>query len=200
MPSSEIWRLFFALLIPDDVRDAAVRLQRQLAPALRGMVKWVEPENLHVTLKFIGNVPAHLLQKIEDIGRKAAAAAEKGSLLARGVGAFPNLRRPRVIWVGLDGDVQALADVAACLNRELSAAHIAEPENRPFTAHLTLGRVRRGARSPDLSGLVAELGDVELGVVPFDEFVLMRSHLRPSGPVYEVVARFSATGKPQQGE
>lgn len=200
VPSSETWRLFFAVLIPDDVREGAVRLQRELAPALRGMVKWVEPENLHVTLKFIGNVPAHVVGKIEEIGREASAAAQGGQLVARGIGAFPNLRRPRVIWVGLDGDVPALADVAGRLDQMLADAHIAQPESRPFAAHLTLGRIRRGARPPDLTSIVGRLGNAELGPVPFGEFVLMRSHLRPSGPVYEVVARFAATGKPQQGE
>ena len=199
MVPTETWRLFFAVPVSDEVRAGIVEIQRQLAPALRGMVKWVEPENLHVTLKFIGNVPAHVVDKIRQIGEAAAAIACPVELVAEGFGAFPSLRRPRVLWVGLGGDVEPLAVLAGELDRRLAEAGIAQPENRPFTAHITLGRMRRGARPPDLSEMASRLERVRLGLAPCSEFVLMRSHLKPTGPVYEVVQTFAAAGYSRPG-
>ncbi|MBC7287917.1 MAG: RNA 2',3'-cyclic phosphodiesterase [Armatimonadetes bacterium] len=200
MTARDEWRLFFAIPVSDEVRSGAAEVQKRLAAALGGMVKWVEPANLHVTLKFIGNVPATSVEQVKQIGWEAAAQAVGAEMVVRGVGAFPSPRRARVIWAGLHGDTRPVAQTAKTLDTALAQAGLAKPEDRPFTPHMTLGRIRRHGRPPDLTSAVSALAEVELGTVQFAGFVLMRSFLHPSGPVYEVIEHFAVAGRPSRGE
>jgi len=190
VPPEESWRLFFAVELPADVRERAYEIGRRLARAAGGAVKWVEVENLHVTLKFVGGVPVGRVDEVVAAGRVAAAAGRSVELVLGGAGAFPSARSPRVLWIGVSGEIEPLGRVAAELDRLLSEAGLAEPEGRPFKPHLTLGRVRRGARAPELTSALAELSNSQAGRVTVEDFVLMRSHLSPRGPAYEVVERF----------
>lgn len=195
MPPDEKWRLFFAVAMTDEIRRRAAEVQRELALVTGRVVKWVDPGSLHLTLKFVGWVPADRVPDVLAVGREVAAAASPASLTLVGAGAFPNARRPRVLWIGGSGDVDILAAAAGALDRRLAEQGLAEPENRPFTAHLTLGRVRPDARPPDLTEALAVFAGQEFGQVSVAEFLLMRSHLQPSGPVYEVVESFALPGR-----
>lgn len=190
MATEETWRLFFAVEFPAEARGRAFEVGRLLARDLGQVVKWVEVGSLHVTLKFVGGVPAGRVAEVIEAGRAAAAAGREGELFLAGAGAFPSARRPRVLWIGVSGDIEPLGAVAADLDRRLAEARLAEPEGRPFRPHLTLGRARQDARPPDMAAALAELADAEVGRVWVEDFVLMRSHLSPRGPTYEVVERF----------
>ncbi|MCX7599664.1 MAG: RNA 2',3'-cyclic phosphodiesterase [Armatimonadetes bacterium] len=194
MPAGESWRLFFALEFPADIRQRAFDLGRQISRVLPQVIKWVELENLHITLKFLGEVSAERVGEVTQVGRKVAEVGKPAELVLRGAGAFPSLRNPRVLWVGVSGDVDVLGQVADGLEELSAQAGLAAPEGRPFKPHLTIGRVRRGARIPDLSRTFAELAEAEVGRVTVEEFVLMRSHLSRHGPTYEVVERFVLGG------
>ncbi|MGD9518836.1 MAG: RNA 2',3'-cyclic phosphodiesterase [Armatimonadota bacterium] len=202
MAKGEKCRLFFAVEVPEDIRRAVYRVQEDLARGVRNVIKWVEPANLHLTLKFVGEVLEEQVVDVVAIGRRAAQVGAACEFAVAGAGAFPNAHRPRVIWLGTRGDLASLQAVATELDHLLAEEGLAEREDKPFTPHLTLGRVRRGKPAPDLTALLESHAGAEFGEVRADSFVLMRSYLRPAGPVYEVADRFGLPGgtSPRQGE
>lgn len=161
---------------------------RRSAGAAAGEVRWVPDENVHLTVQFLGAVPE---ERVEAVGAAiAAAAASAGPLLleVKGAGGFPNSRRPRVVWLGLSGDVEALAALAADLGKRLAPLGFA-PEARPFAAHLTLGRARDSRGAPGLGGALAAAAQDDGVTWRATELVLFESHLSPRGPRYEPVRR-----------
>src|SRR5690606_8650349 len=140
-------RLFFAVKLPADeqeqLHDATARLRATDLP-----VRWVPPEHLHVTLKFLGTVAEPLVAAVQDAGARAAAGLAPFDARLGGIGAFPNVRRPRVVWVGVR-DAEPLLRLHAALEQALAPLGFA-PEDRAFQPHVTLGRVRDGARPGQL--------------------------------------------------
>jgi 2'-5' RNA ligase len=183
----ETIRTFIAIELDNALRRAlgSVQAQLQRDRAAR-LVRWVEPASIHITLKFLGDVNAEHLPKLEHAIADACAGIPSFSLALAGLGAFPNTRRPNVIWVGANGQV----DVAAQLAEKIDAACVAlgfAPEERPFAPHLTLGRVKRDASIPErqLIGAMIDATQVEtLGELKADHVSVMKSELRPSGSVY----------------
>jgi len=164
-------RLFIALDPSEQVRARFAALLRQLkaeAPA----VKWVAAESLHLTLKFIGEQPE---EKLPGLAEALAAVAPPGhlGLCFRGLGCFPNERRPRVFWVGME-ELPELARLAAAIERALEPFGIA-PEGRPFSPHLTLGRLREGARLALLPQAWEANRAEEFGRVLATEYTKLRS-------------------------
>ncbi|SRR5512133_1073532 len=191
-------RLFVALEPPDAVRRrlAALGVElRRAAGRAADDVRWVPPENVHLTLQFLGAVPGERVAGVEAALRAAAAQARPLSLEVRGAGGFPNARRPRVVWAGLAGDTAALGQLAQDLGRRLAPLGF-PPEERPFSAHLTLGRSRDGRGAPGLAGALASAADAPPAPWRAVEVVLFESHLSPRGPRYEAIARvpFSPAG------
>lgn len=184
-------RLFVALDPPEPVRRrlAALALElRRAAGRHADEVRWVPPENVHLTLQFLGAVPEERVGAVEAAVRGAAAAARPLALELRGAGGFPNARRPRVLWAGLSGELGALEGLVAELGRRLAPLGFT-PESRPFSAHLTLGRAREGRGAPGLAGALVHAA--EAGGAPWRvaEVALFESHLSPRGPRYEVILR-----------
>lgn len=189
-PRSRNRRLFVALEPPEPVRRrlAALALElRRAAGRAAEEIRWVPPENVHLTLQFLGAVPEERLSDVERAVRAAAAQARPLSLEVSGAGGFPNARRPRVVWAGIEGDVAALGALVAELGRRLAPLGF-PPEDRPFSAHLTLGRAREGRGAPGIAGALASAR--EAGSAPWraTEVVLFESHLSPKGPRYEALA------------
>lgn len=184
-------RLFVALEPPEPVRRrlAAVEAElRRLAGRGASDVRWVAPENVHLTLQFLGAVPA---ERVEDVKRAVASAAEGARPLAlevKGAGGFPNGRRPRVLWAGLGGDVAALGALVADLGARLAPLGFA-PEERPFSAHLTLGRARDPRGAPGLAAALAQAAELPGASWRASEVTLFESHLSPKGPRYEAMFR-----------
>jgi 2'-5' RNA ligase len=185
-------RLFVALEPPDPVRRRLAALAdelRRAAGRAAGEVRWVPPENVHLTLQFLGAVPEERVAGIEAALRDAAAAAGRPlSLSLHGAGGFPNARRPRVLWAGLEGDVAPLAALVAEMGARLAKLGY-PPEDRPFSPHLTLGRARDGRGAPGLAGALAAAAQAEGTPWRATELVLFESHLSPKGPRYEALAR-----------
>lgn len=180
-------RAFIAAELPGDLLEALGRTQAELAAA--GMrARWVRPESIHLTLKFLGQVPLEAVARVAE----ALAAAVDGQpalrLTVGGLGVFPGLRRPRVVWVGLGGDTEALVGLQRRIDRGLTAQGF-PPEGRPFRAHLTLGRfAETGSPGPVADALAAHSGR-EAGRFDLRELVLFKSDLRPSGAVYTALVR-----------
>ncbi len=186
-------RLFVALEPPEPVRRRlaaiAVELRRDAGRA-GDEIRWVAPENVHLTLQFLGAVPEERVPDVEAVLRDAAAGARPLALEVRGAGGFPNARRPRVLWAGLTGDIAPLAALAAEVGRRLAPLGF-PPEERPFSPHLTLGRARDRRGAPGLAGALAGAAQADGTPWRASELTLFESHLSPKGPRYEVVARFA---------
>jgi len=182
-------RLFFAVNLPADEQErlhhATARLRATDLP-----VRWVPPQNLHVTLRFLGTVAEPVVAAVQDAGARAAEGLAPFDARLGGIGAFPNARRPRVIWVGVR-DAEPLLRLHAALERALAPLGFA-PEDRAFQPHVTLGRVRDGARPGQLArfGELAAAVD-DAGRLPARSLDLMRSELGPGGARYERIGAAS---------
>jgi 2'-5' RNA ligase len=184
----ETYRLFIAAELPLEVKaelsGAQERLRRGGPP-----VRWVAPAAMHLTLKFLGETDAALLDDLGAAMRGALAGTGPIALRLGAAGAFPSLGRPNVLWVGVGGEVAALARAAARLDEALAGMGIAR-EQKPFRAHLTLGRVRREATREQQERLGAAVRELPPGTAEWtvDRVVLFRSELRREGPVYSEIA------------
>jgi 2'-5' RNA ligase len=181
-------RLFFAVHTGTEIAGQAWRIIQD--SAIRSAPwRWIRPENYHFTLKFLGEVYEELLPALHDAARLAASRARPFRLTMGGIGGFPNLARPRVIYFGIERGFGELRDLAGLIEDECEAAGF-KREKRRFRAHLTLARVKRPVREDVLSLLrgLPPLG--ETAFVDVESFVLMKSNLTPSGAVYEEAGRF----------
>jgi 2'-5' RNA ligase len=195
-PNPAIPRLFVALPLPEAVRTMLAGVRRDLEAA--GLpLRWARPEGLHVTLNFLGERPAAVVEPVRTALERAAGDCPRLDLAVQGLGCFPEQGRPRVLWAGLAGDVARLDRLHRDIGREVRAAGVAF-ERQPFRPHVTLGRAR------------APLGDAETDRLrsfltrpappparwTAEAVVLLRSELGPGGSVYHTVARAALGGAP----
>lgn len=186
----EEWRLFAAIPVPDDVHQrVAAAIAHLQARGYRA--KWVDPEATHLTVKFFGSVATDSLPDLTRALRKSVTGLARFELQVHGAGAFPHPLRPRVLWLGIDGETAPLAQLVEQVER--SAGSFAEKtDERPFHPHLTLARVR----PEDLATLHALPQELErlarLPPLPFtvDRLTLYRSELFRSGPRYTIIEEF----------
>jgi 2'-5' RNA ligase len=184
-------RLFVALEIPSDVRDnlaAFLKDMRKLSEELAEKgVRWVRPENLHVTLKFIGEVAEAKLE-----GIRAALATVRSAapieIQIRTMGFFPDEERPTVLWTGLDAATN-LASLAAAMDRATATQGIRK-ENRTFLPHLTLARFAPPGIQSRLRAAIRQNGERKFGAFEAREFHLIESKLKPTGAEYTSLASF----------
>jgi len=182
---SERIRTFVAIELPPHVQRGLAQLQERLRRT-RPPVRWVAPDKVHLTLNFLGEIPAEQVTGVGEATLRVAAQTVPFELEAAGVGIFPNPRRPRVVWVGLAGDLEALQALQADLTKALAALGL-PPEDRPFSPHLTLGRVRPQARPEEARALgqeVSQMATPSLGRWRAEQVLVIRSDLRPEGPIY----------------
>lgn len=187
-------RLFIAVNFPEQIKAAVGAMIKELR-RLPADVKWVEEENLHLTVQFLGNVPEDQVPDVVTALRRAVAGVSPFSLSLGGVGVFPSEARPRVLWVGVSGETGALARLQRQVQGEMAALDF-EPEKRRFSPHLTLARSRtpRGfaevlKRAGTLGGEPEQFGRAQVAFVE-----LMHSELSPKGAKYLVLARIAFPG------
>lgn len=176
-----------------DLEDPAIvskiaAVQEQLE-ASGAKLKLVELENLHLTLRFIGEIPRELVEKVIE----ALRSVEFSPFTIRfvGLGAFPNPRRPRVIWVGVEEGAKELSELSAKVNSGIAKLKLPKQEEE-FTPHLTIARVKSGVGS--LPRLIEENANVEFGSMLVDRFRLKKSTLTSRGPIYETLFEVKARG------
>jgi 2'-5' RNA ligase len=180
-------RTFVAVAISSAVRDGAMRLIERFR-ATGAEVKWVAPENMHITLKFLGDVDSREIHRVCEAVQGAVADAAPFEFEVRGAGAFPKPSRPRTVWLGVAQGREELIDLNKRVERPLEKLGFRR-EARRFQPHLTIGRVRRGGPGvAELGTLIGEKGDVELGLTTARELVVFSSQLDRSGPTYEALA------------
>jgi len=178
-------RAFIAIEIPENIRSILAKLQDQLK-ASGADVKWVERQNIHLTLKFLGDIDDVLREKIGAALGAAAADNQPFRAVIGLCGAFPNVDYPRVIWVGIsEGDTQT-KKIARDLEDRLSKLGLAKDE-RAFASHITIGRVRSPSKRKNLTHALADqaqnLAKLNL-VFNISKLTLFKSTLSPKGPVY----------------
>jgi 2'-5' RNA ligase len=179
------YRLFIAVEVPPKVKADLTVAQEQLRGG-GAPVKWVAPEAMHITLHFLGETKVALLPPLGAALAAALARHRPIGLRIAGAGAFPNLRRPNVIWAGIAGATAELGRIQAASGKALESLDLPR-ETRQFRAHLTLGRVRREATPAQQEQLGMAIRSLPaLAPLPWnvDRVVLFRSELRPDGPVY----------------
>jgi len=180
-------RLFVAIPLPQDVRDALASVQDRLRHA-QADASWVKPANLHITLKFLGETEPKRLERVGTVLADAARGAAPFVLTVAGVGTFGG-RIPRVVWVGVRDGAGSLEALAGAVEDGL--ARIGFPkERRGFTAQFTLGRVRSPRNAEGLLAAIRDEPPARLGTAPVEEFVLMQSQLDPGGSIYTALQRF----------
>lgn len=180
-------RAFVAVEMPEPIRAALQEIQSGLKQ-FKIRARWVRPENIHLTLKFLGNIPAGHVPSIGRALSESVRARGPFGLPAVGMGVFPGLQRPRVIWVGLSDRSQALVRLQQDIDARLAALGFPREEKR-FQGHVTIGRFAdRGSPGPVAEAL-KQFGAQGVGTLEVREVVLFRSDLRPEGPVYTALAR-----------
>ncbi|MCS7197648.1 MAG: RNA 2',3'-cyclic phosphodiesterase [Candidatus Bipolaricaulota bacterium] len=175
-------RLFYCCELPEAVQAELDRIARQFR-ALETRVTWVPAKNFHVTLKFLGEVAPTTLEALKAIGSQVAASVQRFELLFDTVGAFPNARRPRVLWIGTSQVPQALLVLHKRLEQALlTMGFEAEPH---FIPHVTVGRIKdeRGTRLGELAQLFSRIEPFACRA-PITHLTLMESQLSPGGAVY----------------
>ena len=182
-------RAFLAVELPPAIQTRMAEVQRRFAEA-GADVKWVEPRNLHVTVRFLGEIDEPQRRTVEALAALVASRTAPLPLRLSRVGAFPSLRAPRVVWVGLSEDREAVARIAQAIEREGTAIGLRR-EERPFSPHLTLGRVRS---SRHLAALTQRLSTSEWRPPPpwrVSSLTLYQSVLGATGPTYTVLGEFA---------
>ncbi|MCJ7620291.1 MAG: RNA 2',3'-cyclic phosphodiesterase [Anaerolineae bacterium] len=184
-------RAFVAIELPGSVRSELERIQGSLkGKGVADHVRWVKPEGIHLTLKFLGNVPAGTITEIVRVVTQGSEGIRPFTIRFAGLGCFPSSSRPSVIWVGVEGDTGTLMRLQTAVEDSLSVlGHPAE--ERMYTPHLTLGRVARDVAASErrrLGDMIAEHIVGSLGEMQVCDVCLIRSELSPSGARYTRLA------------
>ena len=175
-------RTFIALELPPAVISLLHKVQQDLK-RMNIWARWVRPENIHITLKFLGDINPGDIDKIGAAMTAAAIEFPPVTLTVRGIGVFPGIKRPRVIWVGLGGDIRSLLSLQSRLEQELAGAGFPK-DKRSFKAHLTLGRIKQAVNPATIRQMITDYAGLSSDEFTFNQVVLVKSDLKPTGAVY----------------
>ncbi len=175
-------RTFIAFELPEHVLSAIGKIQEDLK-SYKFKIKWIRPESIHLTLKFLGNIDPATVEQIERVLGGTVKSYAPFSIQARGLGVFPGLKRPRVLWIGITGQIDRLIGLQQNLDKDLRA--IGFPgDKRPFKGHLTLGRVKGGIDANRIHSVLTKYNEFEAEPFTVGPLILYKSDLHPTGAVY----------------
>lgn len=180
-------RLFFAVEIPRNI-------QKQIYDSLAGLrmqipdIRWTSQDNLHITLKFLGEVQESMLTKIQECARICVSGIQSGTfdITFSGIGAFPGVKRPRVIWCGIREKVRTLSLLAEGLETKLEPLGF-KKEDRPYRPHLTIGKAGPEGKAKGLENFILEYEKTIFAGISVNMISLMQSVLNPRGTVYQCI-------------
>jgi 2'-5' RNA ligase len=183
-------RAFIAIELPEEIRVALSQLQEQLKKA-GADVKWVKPQNIHLTLKFLGEIDAASSSKISRILQDITRDKNSFQLRISSIGAFPKINSPRVLWLGIDKGDSESKKIVKELEENIAKIGIPQ-ENRPFSSHITIGRTRSASNRDklvqNLENLAGNFGKLKENLeFSVKKITFFKSTLTPSGPIYEVL-------------
>ncbi|OGP90478.1 MAG: 2'-5' RNA ligase [Deltaproteobacteria bacterium RBG_19FT_COMBO_43_11] len=186
-------RAFLAIEPPGDILQAVSGLQEKLKQEITGKISWTRPQGNHITLKFFGNIDKDDIKNICAVVEKQIALVPPLSLIIEKMGVFPDARRPRVLWLGSTGDVAKLTTLQLGMESDFEGIGF-ERGNRPFRAHLTLGRIKIPREITGISEALNKYGDFTVGEFSCKELILFQSKLMPQGAVYTELRKFNFSG------
>lgn len=179
---TDLHRTFVAVPLDAGLRDAVLDLQKHLEEA-GAMARWTRPEQLHFTLRFLGEISVAQVARVKVAAREAAGKIDPFSITLHGLGAFPSLQRPQVVWIGVEQGKEPLQALAGLLQQALARQRFpAEPKS--FRPHLTLARVKSTRNWGELVRALGAFKDEGIGTQRVDSLVVFESHLSPKGPRY----------------
>jgi 2'-5' RNA ligase len=179
-------RSFIAIELSEEAKEGLARLRKELERDEHKFVKWVDPGGIHLTLKFLGNIPSKRVTEITEAIKEAAQGISPFNLEISGLGVFPNLKQARVFWVSIGGEVDKLSRLQQNIDSALAVLGFAK-EERSFVPHLTLARIREGASPPERRNFGELVGSTifeDKYHVKVEAISLMRSQLTPAGAIY----------------
>ncbi len=189
MPEGETIRAFLALDPPPEVLRKIADIQTAIRKNIQGALKWVRPEGIHLTLKFFGDIAAKDVSAVSEVVADQAAGVRPLNLEAKGIGVFPDNKRPRVLWLGIGGEVERLIVLQKAIDRGLESCGF-PMEQRPFRAHLTLARIKSPQGLGGLVGVLTEKGSESAGKFTATGLTLFKSDLTPKGAIYTILGHF----------
>lgn len=182
-------RVFVSVGLSAEARESLTDAVERIRADIPGGIQWAKPDGMHITLKFLGNIPSAKVSPLLECVGEVACANRGFGLKLIGLGMFPNRRKPRVLWAGVGGDLDALSSLQQAAEDAINGLGY-PPEQRPFRPHITLGRPRRSVSDAQL----ARIGAVVSGLAPpqpvdwqVDSVDVMRSELHPSGARYTLL-------------
>jgi 2'-5' RNA ligase len=193
-------RSFVAIELPEGAKRGLAKLRGELERDEHRFVKWVEPAGIHLTLKFLGNIPSKRVTEISGAIEEATQGVSPFHLEISGLGVFPSLRQVRVLWVGVGGELDKLSRLQQDIESALAAVGFAR-EERPFVPHLTLARIKEGASPQERKSfgeLVSSATFENKYPVEVEAVRLMRSQLTPAGAIYTCLSVVSLSHQERQ--
>jgi len=181
-------RSFIAINIPAKIRNKLEKIQDDLKKS-NAALQLVRPENIHITLKFLGNVPVESINDIQDAINESASGFRIFSVSFETIGVFPNPEYPRIIWTGIEKGRKELSLLNTKIGNSLSGFSLHQ-ENRKFQPHLTIARVHSGKNRKRLVNTLEELKNIKLGEMLVKKICLMESALKPQGVQYNILKTF----------
>jgi 2'-5' RNA ligase len=189
---SKLLRLFIAVNISMELKGQISGILSK-CKNIEPSIKWVNQKDIHITLKFLGETPEEKLKNIELALKDICSLHSVFTLNMKRVGVFPNVKRPRIIWLGIDKGSKCLTDINKDLEEILFKAGFPK-ENKEFKSHITLGRVKDFSNVKDMDNVLKSISQEELNSLieqKIDKISLMKSTLYSTGPVYEVLSEYS---------
>lgn len=178
---TEVIRTFICIEIPESIQARIAKLQETLRQ-IESQVSWTKPSNIHLTLKFLGDIEASRIERISKAIDRAASGISPFEVEIGGAGCFPSPRSPRVLWVGVSNVPEQLQQLFSNIEDELAREGL-EREKRKFSPHLTIGRIRSPHNAAPVAAALIASG-FESEAITATEVVLMRSDLKPTGSIY----------------
>jgi 2'-5' RNA ligase len=186
-------RTFIAIKLTPEIISKISGMQEELKRT-GAQVKWVKPENIHLTLKFLGHITSEELEKVKIATRETLKPFKSFGISISGLGAFPKIEYPRVIWVGVDEGKEELKRMTSNLEERLAQIGFAK-EKREFSPHLTIGRVKSSKRKERLIEAFTKFTAAHLGSMKVDKIAIIKSELKLQGPVYTSLEEIDLRGE-----
>jgi RNA 2',3'-cyclic 3'-phosphodiesterase len=184
-------RAFIAIELPAELKKELTALETTFKKNSPPVIKWVDPASIHITLKFLGDTPDTITDKLLLAMAEAVIGVSPFKLEVRQVGAFPAVERPQVIWVGVSGEMEKLAQLQKNIENNMEPLGF-KPEARPFSPHLTLGRVRDGARPDEIQRIGKLLSETQFAAlhnIEVSKINLLKSQLTSAGAIHTVIGK-----------
>ena len=190
---SDTIRAFIAFKLPENIISSIRKIQEDIK-SYAFKVRWVKPENIHLTLKFLGDINSTDIEKVSETIINTVNGHTPVSLAVKGTGVFPGIKRPRVIWVGLTGQIEKLAGMQKDIEENLEELGFPR-EKRPFRGHLTLGRIKGKIDPKKLMDTMKKFEKFESELFIADKIFLFKSDLKSTGSVYTELMGKRLSGK-----